>query len=100
MGTPMHRFALSLTVPCLLATARAQQSVVLDGPFEPSLASVYDSSRDRLVLFALDGRTRELAGDRMLTRMAPGDGSAMPPPRQEAMMVFDSARQHVLLFGG
>src|SRR5262245_65691941 len=67
----MHRFALSvLTFPLLLAAAQAQQSVVLDGPFEPSLGSAYDSSRDRLVLFGLDGRTRELADDRLLTRMA------------------------------
>ena len=49
----MHRFALSvLSIPFLLATARAQQSVVLDGQFEPSLGSAYDSSRDRLVLFS------------------------------------------------
>lgn len=77
--------------------APAQGWVFLDGPANAGSMSAYDQVRQRLVALGVDGATWELAGGELLPRQVVG---ASPPPRARGSLVYDRARQHVLLFGG
>ena len=78
-------------------------------PFHPGLqgmVSAYDPIREKLIIFggALDDRNESVALGRMWT----WDGSVfeelgpsvLPPARHSAVMVWDSSRDEVVLFGG
>lgn len=92
---PRHPSALPLAALLACGTlVPAQQWTFLDGP-GPYTHGAYDWLRERLVLFGSDGGTWELDGTRLLQRPVAG-----PPPRRDAVLVYDLARRHVLLFGG
>lgn len=77
--------------------APAQGWVYLDGPASAGQMSAFDQVRERLVALGPDGATWELAGGELLPRQVLG---VSPPPRGRGALVYDRARQHVLLFGG
>jgi hypothetical protein len=101
----LRQFSLSL--PGLLltgavsvlseSTALAQGWIFLDGPANAGRMSAFDQLRQRLVALGADGATWELAGGELLQRQVPG---VSPPPRGRGALVYDRAREHVLLFGG
>ena len=81
----------------IVSAAVSQDWVFLDGPSYPGRMSAYDWSRQRLVVLGPDGATWEIAGSEVLARHALGSS---PPPRTRGSMVYDFARDRVLLFGG
>lgn len=87
----MHRLAFLW----LAAALTAQAPLQLDGP-DRVLKGAWDQHRQRLVLFATDGETWEVAGGQMLHRPAVGG----PSPRRYGAMIHDPVRRHTLLFGG
>lgn len=83
-------------VPTLAA---AQQPVSLLPRHESLWTSTFDSARRRLVLFDVNGETWEIDGGEWLHR-APAGSPLTPLGRTGALLAFDSARGHVLMFGG
>lgn len=75
----------------------AQQWVPIDGPTSFGRMATYDWGRQRLVVFGADGTTWEVANGRFLPR---DNAGPQPSGRRRGVMVYDFARQHVLMFGG
>lgn len=59
----------------------------------------FDTRRGRLVAFGTSGHLYEFEGTLPLLRLPVGAGNG-PLPRRYTQMVYDEARDHVLLFGG
>jgi hypothetical protein len=75
----------------------AQQWVTVDRPVLGPWNGAFDDRRQRLVVYDQVGETWEHGTGAWLHRAPLG---APPPPRILAAMAYDSARGHVLLFGG
>lgn len=59
----------------------------------------FDTRRERLVAFGTSGHLYEFEGTRALLRLPVRSGNG-PVSRRNTQMVYDEARDHVLLFGG
>lgn len=83
----------------VVAALPAQGWQLLDMSAANDNGAAYDLRRQRAVFLSRSGDVWELEGSTWLRRPA-GAGSSAPVPRRRCVLVYDAAREHVLLFGG